>query len=110
MAEIEHDSSRSDRALGRLLGCDHKTVAAVRRELSGEIPHPEPLASGDLGHLTRARDLLREAAGDREAFLRCDLPTLALIKEEAERTQLVAQEIVNRATRGLGQMLEGGGP
>lgn len=39
VAELEHDPSRSDRALGRLLGCDHKTVGAVRRELSGEVPH-----------------------------------------------------------------------
>jgi len=31
----------SDRAIGRRLGADHKTVGSVRRELSGEIPHPE---------------------------------------------------------------------
>lgn len=38
--EIEADPTRSDREIGRLMGCDHKTVASVRRELGGEIPHP----------------------------------------------------------------------
>jgi ParB-like chromosome segregation protein Spo0J len=37
--ELTRDGSRSDREIGRLLGCDHKTVGAVRRELAGEIPH-----------------------------------------------------------------------
>lgn len=42
-AELEHDPSRSDRAIARLVGVDHKTVGAVRRELAGgEIPHYEP--------------------------------------------------------------------
>ena len=39
-AELQRDSSRSDREVGRLLGVDHKRVASVRRELAGEIPHP----------------------------------------------------------------------
>jgi hypothetical protein len=35
------DASRSNRDIGRLVGCDHKTVEAVRGELenTGEIPH-----------------------------------------------------------------------
>ncbi len=37
--EITAHPSRSDREIGRLMGCDHKTVGAVRRELRGEIPH-----------------------------------------------------------------------
>lgn len=47
-AELERDPSRSDRAIARLLGVDHKTVAAVRNAESatgGEIPqeaHPAP--------------------------------------------------------------------
>ena len=36
---IERRPEDSDREIGRLLGCDHKTVGAVRRELRGEIPH-----------------------------------------------------------------------
>lgn len=40
--ELDTDPDRSDRAIGRLLGVDHKTVGSVRRELSGEIPH-EPI-------------------------------------------------------------------
>lgn len=37
--EITLRPGDSDRAIGRRLGCDHKTVGSVRRELSGEIPH-----------------------------------------------------------------------
>lgn len=41
--EIRRNPDRSDREIGRLLACDHKTVGAVRRELTGgEIPQPEP--------------------------------------------------------------------
>jgi hypothetical protein len=39
--EITADPGRSDREIGRLLGVDHKTVGSVRRELRGEVPHPE---------------------------------------------------------------------
>lgn len=39
--EIAADPSRSNRHIGRLLGVDHKTVGSVRREVSGEIPHPQ---------------------------------------------------------------------
>jgi ParB family chromosome partitioning protein len=39
-AEIERRPDDSDRAIGRRLGCDHKTVGSVRR---GETPHPEPM-------------------------------------------------------------------
>jgi ParB-like chromosome segregation protein Spo0J len=45
--EIEANPNRSDREIARLMGCDHKTVGSIRRELSGEIPHhrdPEPAA------------------------------------------------------------------
>jgi hypothetical protein len=43
--ELERDSSRSDREIGRLCGADHKTVGSVRR---GEIPHPaEPGNTAD---------------------------------------------------------------
>lgn len=42
--EISADPERSDRAIARLLGCDHKTVGSVRRELSGELPQSKPRA------------------------------------------------------------------
>lgn len=40
--EITADPDRSDRAIARLMGVDHKTVGSVRRELRGELPHPRP--------------------------------------------------------------------
>lgn len=47
VAEFERDPSRSDRAIGRLCGVDHKTVAAVRRGGWG-IPQPEPERPTDM--------------------------------------------------------------
>lgn len=41
--EIRDNPESSDREIGRVIGCDHKTVGAVRRELSGEIPHPQTI-------------------------------------------------------------------
>jgi hypothetical protein len=43
--EVTADPNRSDRAIGRLLGVDHKTVGSVRRELAGEVPHHGPPVS-----------------------------------------------------------------
>lgn len=40
VAELERDPARSDRAIGRIVGVDHKTVGAIRRGGWG-IPHPE---------------------------------------------------------------------
>lgn len=40
--EITANPDRSDRAIGRDLGCDHKTVGSVRREQRGEVPHQRP--------------------------------------------------------------------
>jgi hypothetical protein len=39
-SEIARRPDDSDRTIARRVGCDHKTVGAVRRELRGEIPHP----------------------------------------------------------------------
>jgi ParB-like chromosome segregation protein Spo0J len=38
--ELERNPNRSDRAIGRLLGVDHKTVGAYRRALFAETPEP----------------------------------------------------------------------
>lgn len=46
-AEIAARPDDSDRAIGRRLGVDHKTVGSVRRALSGEIPHPAEPPAGD---------------------------------------------------------------
>jgi hypothetical protein len=57
--EIAADPTRSDREIARLMGCDHKTVGSVRRELAGEVPHPETFTEVDLAML------MIEAAGAR---------------------------------------------
>jgi hypothetical protein len=57
-AEIERRPDDSDRAIGRRLGCDHKTVGSVRR---GEVPHPEPMTREEAeAHSERIRDGLRQ--------------------------------------------------
>lgn len=66
-AELEHDPSRSDRAIGRLVGVDHKTVAVVRR---GEIPH-EPLTADERAQLTKAEATI--ATGLAEIDRRADI-------------------------------------
>lgn len=52
-AELDRDGSRSDRAIGKLCGVDHKTVGAVRR---GEIPHPDDLTMLALQVANRIED------------------------------------------------------
>lgn len=47
VAEMERDPSRSDRAIGRIVGVDHKTVGAIRRGGWG-IPHPEETPGTEL--------------------------------------------------------------
>ncbi|WP_067470182.1 hypothetical protein [Actinomadura macra] len=40
--ELATDHTRSDRAVATVVGCDHKTVGAVRSQMHdrGELPHP----------------------------------------------------------------------
>ncbi|WFE44278.1 ParB N-terminal domain-containing protein [Verrucosispora sp. WMMD1129] len=53
VAELERDPSRSDRAIGRVCGVDHKTVGAIRRGGWG-VPHPEvPQPETDRATLAR---------------------------------------------------------
>ncbi len=54
--EIENNPARSDRAIARVIGCDHKTVGAVRRELRGEIPQSDPSTADE----ERARQLTEQ--------------------------------------------------
>ena len=51
VAELERDPSRSDRAIGRITGADHKTVGAIRRGGWG-VPHPDVESSSTLEALT----------------------------------------------------------
>ncbi|WP_433361945.1 ParB N-terminal domain-containing protein [Actinoplanes sp. CA-142083] len=67
VAELERDPSRSDRAIARLCGVDHKTVAAVRRGGWG-IPHPVTAAA--TGDAEQVRSALAEAEAAVEGGLR----------------------------------------
>jgi len=46
--ELRKDASRSDREIARAVGCDHKTVAARRREMGIATPLGNPSAAGDV--------------------------------------------------------------
>jgi hypothetical protein len=76
--EIKAGPDRSDREIGRLMRCDHKTVGSVRRELSGEFPHP--------GALTALTALQRKLADAHFAIMRSR--TLVMI---AERSRYIAE-------------------
>lgn len=64
-AELEHDPSRSDRAIGRLVGVDHKTVAAVRR---GEFPHGTFTAE-EVAEAERLTEEIRSALGQSDQVM-----------------------------------------
>jgi hypothetical protein len=57
-AELRTDPSRSDREIGRTVGCDHKTVATRRGEI--EIPQKPPTA-------TERRNMLINGVKDFDA-------------------------------------------
>lgn len=115
-AEIQTRPDDSDRAIARRLSCDHKTVGSVRRELSGEIPHPEPDAT------ERWFAWLDEFEAESQALLaqksaRLDeinnsgdnspelLAELAEIIDEARQFQNVWAEIHLRCARKAGEAL-----
>lgn len=61
-AEIERRPDDSDRAIARRVGCDHKTVGAVRRE-GGEIPQAQQMGREEAIEYTEAiRDQLKKLA------------------------------------------------
>ncbi|MFC6017237.1 ParB N-terminal domain-containing protein [Plantactinospora solaniradicis] len=60
--EIEANPDRSDREIGRLLSCDHKTVGSVRRELRGEVPQQPVPVDPNLMAVARTRLAHLEAA------------------------------------------------
>jgi len=64
-AQLRETPDRSDRAIGKDLGLDHKTVGATRRRMSGEIPHQRKAAALDTAH-DFTRGLLGSAKAVRE--------------------------------------------
>ncbi|MCS3896126.1 hypothetical protein M2171_005259 [Bradyrhizobium japonicum USDA 38] len=54
--ELGKDSKRSDREIARVVGCDHKTVAAARERMGNSPPTP-----------TQRRHMLISAAEDFSA-------------------------------------------
>ncbi len=62
---IEAEPEASDRHVARLVGADHKTVGAIRRELSGEIPQPAWLRFEGYALEFEAMDAALQAAATR---------------------------------------------
>ena len=66
---IEANSGMSDRKIGELIGCDHKTVATYRRERRGELPAVSgefPELGGEFPTASGASDFDAEAVGTDE--------------------------------------------
>lgn len=76
-AEIARRPGDSDRAIARRVGCDHKTVSAVRRGRSGEVPHPDVtsvlLADAEADAWARVEQETRRGWADfARSIARCD--------------------------------------
>lgn len=57
--ELRRCPDDSDRAIAKRVGCDHKTVGAVRRSQGGEIPQPPKMDRAEAEERTRqTRDAL----------------------------------------------------
>jgi hypothetical protein len=68
-AELERDPARSDRAIGRLLGVSHPTVAAVRREVEGrQVVNPSTPAGDPWGFGSLEEINAQRAANGAEPF------------------------------------------
>jgi hypothetical protein len=71
--EIKARPDRSDREIGRMMRCDHKTVGSVRRELAGEIPHPAGLTPAQRtladAHFALMRSRTLVMIADRQRFI-----------------------------------------
>lgn len=68
IAELERDPNRSDRAIARIVGVDHKTVGAKRRGGWG-IPQPDP-EPFDEASVEETRTRLARAEADVKGGLR----------------------------------------
>jgi hypothetical protein len=90
-AEIERRPADSDRAIGRRLSCDHKTVGSVRR---GEIPHPEPMTREEAEAFTeRARAGLGQWDRDVVVGLHRGVPPAMLARGLLEMLSDVEREL-----------------
>lgn len=90
----------SDRAVGRRIGVDHKTVGVVRREMGGEFPHPEQASRAEAEELTGE---IRRRLDEMLAMLM----TLGL---EALSNRVSPAELVTATTVGIRKMENLGNP
>ncbi|MGI9092670.1 MAG: ParB N-terminal domain-containing protein [Mycobacteriales bacterium] len=121
--EIRADTEASDRAIGRRLGVDHKTVASVRRELrgddmitdrtladalgafrtaveqlveTGELPHPDDMFAPARAAIAAAENVDREQA----------VAALTEVMRLGQQAVNLAAEVKIRAQRDLGEAIE----
>ncbi|MEU6388802.1 ParB N-terminal domain-containing protein [Streptomyces sp. NPDC046939] len=114
--ELARDPGRSNREIGRLLGADHKTVGAVRRDLAGEIPHPEQgglstaeareITDAVRAHLNEVDELVSQAVrgGVAPIAIIGQLSVMLLDLEDklgAERANAVRRSVVEPRIRDL---------
>jgi len=86
-------SKKSDREIGRHVGCDHKTVAAVRRFIAGgEIPKPGSKARRRVPHWSPRKAVLEACwllvevpLEQRYRFDEMDLPLIKSGRETLQR-------------------------
>jgi hypothetical protein len=90
-SELHNDANRSDREIARVVGCDHKTVAARRREM-GIAP---PLGNSPPTSPREFRDMLVKGTKEFDAKFQ---------PESAEECvdRMIAEEKISYATAGSG--------
>ena len=100
-------SKKSDREIGRHVGCDHKTVAAIRRFVAGgEIPKPGFKARGRAPHWSPRKTVLGACwmlaevpPEQRYRFDDMDLPLIKSGLETLQRLLLECQPQLEVATQ-----------
>ncbi|MBR1246151.1 hypothetical protein JQ609_04305 [Bradyrhizobium sp. AUGA SZCCT0169] len=90
--ELRHDADRSDREIARIVGCDHKTVAARRREMGIS---PTLGNSPAIPSEREFRDMLVRGAKDFDA----KFPP-ASAEERVDR--MISDGVINYASAGSG--------
>ena len=65
-AELDADPDRSDREIARIVGCDHKTIAATRRRLGLLTESVEPQKSAEIDQLTPPASMVKLVMAHRK--------------------------------------------
>jgi hypothetical protein len=108
-AELEEDPARSDRAIGKAVGVDHKTVAAARKEV-GNFPTPVSERKSKTGKIGEGQHKSKPAPDDLRGVpqinpsalvTQCHLAVEEQIKKVASRLAPTDRAVLSEILHGL---------